>query len=653
MPAALLRLFLRTCTALLVAACSGGGSAPPPPAAPASTLAIFAGSIIDSGNVDGQGATARFDVPAAIAVHPVTGMVYVADAGNWTIRQVTPGGLVTTLAGAPRQFGFVDGVGSSARFGTVTALAVDASGVVYAADSEHFSIRRIEPDGRVTTWAGTGQRGTADGVRTGASFYNITALAIDPFSNLYVGDEYAIRKITPAGVVTTVAGQFGRLGLADGPGTSALLASAVYGLAADRSGNVSILEAGRLRKLGTDGILSTILGGEPRVILNPAGLAVDPDGSLYVSDAITHTIFRVSPEGQVFSPAVAGTGQAGVQDGARASATLRQPAIAWGQGRLFMAEPFDNVVRSVDLASGAIVTLAGTPAPNLQPELADGLGPAARFVFISQLVADGLGNLFVNDNARIRKVAPSGQVSTLSTAFLGSVNALAADTPGNLYVAQGLLCSDPGIRNLYPCGLKLHAIAPSGTSALLHETSEPLIPSALARDPDGNLYVAVPGPGTPTGRIVRVAPNGNASTFWTGAASGLAVDPAARVLYVADASRHVIVRITLGGEATVIDGRLDERGNSDGAGPDARFHSPSGLAVDPAGNLYVADTGNDLVRKVTAAGVVSTVAGTRGSRGFIAGSLPGLLKSPTRVAIVGSDLYIAMQTAIAVVRNRP
>jgi sugar lactone lactonase YvrE len=643
--------------ALGLAACSGGGSAPPPaPPAPAGTLALFAGAVVDSGSIDAQGSAARFDRPFAVAVHPASGVAYVADQGNSTVRQVTPSGVVTTLAGTPGQRGFVDGTGPVARFGTLTAIAVDANGVVYVADGDNFAIRRIDAAGRVTTLAGTGQRGFADGVGTSASFYNPTSLAVDASFNVYVGDEYVIRKITPTGVVTTVAGRFGQLGLADGPGPSALLASATFGLAADRLGNVYILEGARLRKLSTDGIVSTLVEGEPRVILNPTGLAIDGADNLYIADSATHAIVKVSPQGQLLSPPVAGTGQGGVDDGPRATATIRGPAIAISQGRLVMAEPFDNVIRQVDLASGTVSTLAGKAAANELSGIVDGIGPAARFAQINQLVADSLGNLYVDDNARIRRITPSAQVTLFSSAFIGSVNALAAGVAGNLYVAQGLFCSDPGVHNLYPCGMKLHVVGPSAATGLLREFTDRLVPSALARDSAGDLYVAVrdftlqvPAPFF-TAYILKVPGSG---IFSPRGANGLAFDAASGSLYATDATNHVVVRIAPSGEASVIAGKIGESGNADGIGDGARFHSPTGLTIDSAGNLYVADTGNDLVRKITPQGVVSTVAGTRGSRGFIPGALPSVLKTPLGVAIVGTDLYIAMPTAIAVVHNRP
>jgi len=419
-------------------------------------MAIFAGAVVDSGNIDGQGAAARFDRPVAIAVHAGSGVIYVADSGNWTIRKVTPSGSVSTLAGAPGQYGFADGMGAAARFGNVRGLAADANGVIYAADTDHFVIRRIDPDGRVTTWAGTGQRGSADGIGTSASFYNPTALAIDPFFNLYVADEYVVRKITPAGVVTTVAGRFGQLGIADGPGPSALLGSAPFGLAADRMGNVFILEGARLRKLSTDGILSTLVGAEPRVFSIPTGLAIDAADNLYAADSLTHTIVKVSPQGQVLSPPVAGTGQAGVDDGPRASATIRGPAIAISPGRLFMAEPFDNVIRELDLASGAISTLAGKAAANDLSGIVDGIGPAARFAQINELIADSLGNLYVDDNARIRKITPVAHVSLFSSAFIGSINALAAGAGTRFlsrpHISPGLI---PGSSTTLELGEKL------------------------------------------------------------------------------------------------------------------------------------------------------------------------------------------------------
>ena len=650
--ARLLRFAAAACAAL-IAACSGGGSGPPPaPPSPASFLLGFVGAVPDAGNIDGPAGIARFELPSAIAVDARTGTIYIADNGNRTIRKLTADGVVSTLAGAPGQFGYVDGIGSAARFGTVTGLAIDANGVLYAADSESFTIRRIEPDGRVSTLAGTGQRGSADGMGTGASFYNPTALAIDPFANLYVGDEYVIRKITPAGAVTTVAGKFGELGTADGIGSGARLGSQVFGLAADRMGNVFILEGARLRKLSLDGMVATVVGGEPRIILNPSGIAIDENDNLYIADSITHVIVKVSPQGQVFSPPVAGTGVGGVENGPRASATLRGPALAFSPGRLIMAERLDNVIRQVSLETGAMSLLAGQALSLVFDSMVDGIGQAARFVFITDLVTDGSANLYVNDNARIRRITTAARVSTISDAFVGSVNALSADAAGTLYVAQGLLCGDPPSRSSFPCGMKLSALAPNGSITLLREFTDRLIPSAMARDSGGNLYIAVHDYTASSDYVLKVDAARAVSVFWRGIASDLAIGNDGNV-YASDATSHVIRRISAAGDVLVIAGKVGEAGDSDGPGAAARFTQPRGLAVDGAGNLYVADHANNLVRKMTPQAIVSTVAGTRGSRGFAPGAAPGLLKSPAAVAIIGGDLYIAMPNAVALLRPRP
>ena len=161
----------------------------------------------------------RFDLLAGTAVGPA-GDVYVADALNSTIRKVTPAGFVTTLAGAPGIRGHVDGAGSAARFDSPFGLAVDAAGTVYVSDACNNTIRKILSTGVVTTLAGYDNYwpGSTDAVGAAARFNYPAGIAVDAGGNVYVADSgnFTIRKITPGGAVTTVAGSAGSHGHADG-----------------------------------------------------------------------------------------------------------------------------------------------------------------------------------------------------------------------------------------------------------------------------------------------------------------------------------------------------------------------------------------------------------------------------------------------------
>jgi len=203
----------------------GGGTSPPPSA-------------------DGFGTDAVFGEATGIAMDS-GGNLYVADTNNDTIRKITPDSNVTTLAGVAQQFGDVDGTGSAARFNAPTGVAVDASGNLYVTESSGYVIRKVTPAGAVTTFAGTpGVVGSADGTGPAAQFAAMNAICIDGAGNLYVTDANAtIRKVTPSGVVTTLAGTPKMGGSADGTGAAALF-SIAYGIAVDASGDLFVADTG-------------------------------------------------------------------------------------------------------------------------------------------------------------------------------------------------------------------------------------------------------------------------------------------------------------------------------------------------------------------------------------------------------------------------
>ena len=230
------------------------------PAGVVSTLAGLAGS---PGFADGTGTNARFFAPSGIALDAATN-IYVADSGNQVIRMVTPGGVVSTLAGNPGVGGSTDGTNTGAQFFYPSGVAVGPSNVIYVADSQNNTIRRIFPGGIVTTWAGiTGQNGYADGVGTSASFFYPESLAFDLSSNLYVADTLnsTIRKITPDGTVSTLAGAALNAGSTDGTNGSALFRDP-EGLATDSSGNVFVIDTGNdtVRMITPAGAVTTIAG---------------------------------------------------------------------------------------------------------------------------------------------------------------------------------------------------------------------------------------------------------------------------------------------------------------------------------------------------------------------------------------------------------
>jgi streptogramin lyase len=222
------------------------------------------------------------------------GNVYVADTGNSTIRKVTPAGIVTTLAGLAGSLGSADGTGSAAQFSHPSGVAVDTAGNLYVADFDNYTIRKVTPTGMVTTLAGLpGYAGSADGTGSAARFNAPTGVAVDSASNVYVADTYndTIRRVTPAGVVMTLAGLALKAGSADGTGTAARF-NAPTGVAVDSAGNVYLADYSN----------NTIRKGYPALMILSSGpgfgfnggqfgfLLTGPAGQLVVVEASTDLV---------------------------------------------------------------------------------------------------------------------------------------------------------------------------------------------------------------------------------------------------------------------------------------------------------------------------------------------------------------------------
>jgi sugar lactone lactonase YvrE len=276
---------------------------------PDGTPSVLAGSG-GVGAVNATGALASFNGPSGIAVD-ASGNVYVADYHNNLVRKITPAGVVTTLAGTATSS--ADSTSNTQSvFSGPSGVAVDASGNVYVADSGDNQVKMVSPSGVVTVFAGSGNAGSGDGNAAAATFYNPTGVALDASSNLYVADflNNRIRKITPAGTVTTLAGD--TAGYADGPDTTALF---YYpnSLTVDAGGNVYVTDEAnnRIRVISPQGIVSTIAGSGAAGSANgqginasfngPDGITADAAGNLYVTDANNNLIREITPAGAVIT----------------------------------------------------------------------------------------------------------------------------------------------------------------------------------------------------------------------------------------------------------------------------------------------------------------------------------------------------------------
>ncbi len=276
------------------------------------TLAGLAGT---PGTNDGIGAAARFDGPGCLDVD-ANGTLYVTDFYNHTIRQVTAAGVVTTLAGTPGVAGSDDGPASAALFNNPIGIALDSAGNLYVGDWGNNTIRKISPSLYVTTIAGSpGQTGSQDGPGRLARFNGPHHVRLDSFGNVYIADtgNDTIRAITPAGIVTTVAGLAGSAGSADGYAESARF-NQPYGLMVAPDGTIYVADTGNntIRRITPQGIVTTLAGltgvtgsddgiGSEALFNFPWSLTVDATGEIYVSDSNNMRITKGVPVLQVDS----------------------------------------------------------------------------------------------------------------------------------------------------------------------------------------------------------------------------------------------------------------------------------------------------------------------------------------------------------------
>jgi sugar lactone lactonase YvrE len=581
-------------------------------------VGTFAG--VKESFVNGTGATASFSSVRGVAVDG-SGNVFVADTGNHAIRKITPAGVVSTFAGSGSS-GFTNGTGTTASFSWPNGVAVDSSGNVFVADTGNHAIRKITLAGVVSTLAGSGSEGFSNGTGTTASFFQPRGVAVDSSGNVFVADEgnSAIRKITPAGVVSTFAGGVSN-GFINGVCTTASFCWP-RGVAVDNSGNVFVADAGNAVnfKITPAGVVSTLAGGGTAAgLTGPSGVAVDNSGNVFVADTDQGAILKITPAGVVST--FAGGVFYGFTNGIGAAASFCFPSgvAVDNSGNVFVADSCNNAIRKIT-PTGVVSTFAGSGSSGFS----DGTGTAARFYGPTGVAVDGSGNVFVADsnNYAIRKISPAGVVSTL-----------AGDGPDGFFHGAETL--------------------PSAK-----------LPDGVAVDGSGNVFVADSGNSTirkisSAGMVSTLAGSGSLGfSNGTGTAasfarpSGVAVDSSGNV-FVADTYNHAIRKITPAGVVSTFAGGVSY-GFTNGTGTVASFSMPTGVAVDSSGNVFVADTGNNVIRKITPAGVVSTFAGS-GTGGFTNGT--GTAASflwPTGVAVDNSgNVFVADKFNYAIRKISP
>ena len=572
-----------------------------PNTSPSGLVSTFAGSGLN-GNTNGAGTAASFYNPMGVTTDGA-GNVYVADEGNNLIRKITPAGVVSTFAGSGSA-GFVDGPGVLASFNTPKGIATDLLGNIYVADTYNNAIRKITPDGVVTTLAESGLQGYYDGVDILANFKNPSAIATDAASNVYVADTFnhLIRKITPAGVITTLAGN-GYQGSNDGTGTSASL-NFPYGLTTDIAGNIYVgdLSNNKIRKITPLGVTSTFAGsGEPDLLDGvgaaanfhwPCGLATDVAGNFYVVDQLNNAIRKITPSAVVST--IAGSGKTGSANGVGYAASFNYPygIASDGVGNLYVGDQINNLIRKISLTGynispalpaglsfdGTTGIISGTPKA---------ASPPTTYTVTAYNVS-GSSITTVNISVGgINSISPAtATTGTLVTIVGAGFTGATAVSFGGIPAQSFKIISDGQINAIVGAGGSgaINVTTPIGTFSLSGFTFllPPLISYPGSQTYTINTAITNFQPTNAGGIVPNTSPSGLVSTF---AGSGLA-------------------------------------GNTNGAGIAASFSSPASITMDLAGNFFVADRDNNLIRKITAVGIVSTFAGN-GYKSYADGSVTG------------------------------
>lgn len=319
-------------------------------------VSTFAGSGV-SGTQDGTGIAAQLRIPWGITIDGANNL-YVADGGNNRVRKISPSGVVTTLAGGT--YGYKDGPGATAQFWAPTGIVYyGGSKTVYVSDANNYRVRSISDTAVVGTVAGSGAAGYLDATGTAAQFNGLHGLAVGSDGSIYVadGNNYRIRKIAPGGVVTTIAGS-GVAGYADGIGTAAQFRFSP-GIAIDAVGNLYVSDNGsnRIRKISSSGVVTTLAGGiygyldgtgASAQFRNPWGIAVDAAGTVYVADRGNNRIRKISPGGVVST--LAGSGVAGFADGTGVAAQFDGyfGLVVDSNGAVYVSDGNNNRVRKIE-----------------------------------------------------------------------------------------------------------------------------------------------------------------------------------------------------------------------------------------------------------------------------------------------------------------
>jgi trimeric autotransporter adhesin len=640
-----------------------------------------------------QATTQSLDNPTSVAPDGVGGF-YVFSSDQNKIYHVSADGRLRLAAGSGTPgYSGDGGQAISAQLGRLCGVAADSAGNLYIADAENNRIRKVTPAGVITAIAGNGIRGYSGdgGQATSAQLSGPCAVAVDSEGNLYIADNgnSCIRKVTPDGVVTTVAGKGEKGFSGDGGQAASARLNNPNGAVVDSAGNLYIADTdnNRIRKITPDGVITTVAGNGKKgfsgdggraasaQLDRPHSIALSSVGNLYIADTNNHRVRLVTPAGVIF--ALVGNGEKGFSgdEGKAISAQLRSPfnIAVDSAANAYIADSGNHRIRKVTPA-GVITTVAGNGAFGYSSY--GGQAISAQVFMPGSVAMDSADNLYIADtgNSRIRKVTPAGVITTVAgngekgfsgddgqaaSAQLSDPNGVAVDSAGNLYIADTDNCR---IRKVAPDGI-ITTVAGNGKEGFSGDSGQAASaqlyhPHGVAVDSAGNLYIA----DTNNHRIRKVTPDGVITTIAGNNAGGYSGDggqaASARLaephdvtvdsagnLYIADTDNNCIRKVTPDGAITTVAGNGKAGFSGDGGkASSAQLFWPCGIAMDFAGNLYIADNVNNRIRKVTPDGVITTIAGN-GEKGFSGdGGRAALaqLDRPHRIAVDSAGkLYIA------------
>ena len=575
---------------------------------------------------------------ASVQVDGASNVYFIAGSA---VYKVSAAGNMTTIAGGTSGYGGDGGLATAAELASPSGLALDGSQNIYIADTYNCRVREITPDGKIQTIAGNRTCATAgdSGPASSAQLNYPQSVAVDSSGNIYVGEEYRIRMIAAGtGIITSFAGGSGS-STAEGVSATTAYIPLNPSLAVDRSNNLYFTDSAhaRVRMISaTDGTVTTVagtgtagFGGDGGLAtyasLNiPNGVAVDSTGKVYISDQINCRIRMVDTSGRITT--VAGATHYAGDQGQATSALLHQPqhAIQDAEGNLYISDTYNHAIRKVD-TSGKITTIAGTGACGYTGDRNPAV--SATLCYPQALALDSNRNLYIADggNYVVRRIDSGGQITTYAgngtpgDAYHGSNAAaaqfrypfgLAVDGTGNLYVSDAL-------------SFRVHKIAADGTISLvagvgtqgylgdggLATAAQLAYPTHLALDGSGSkLYIAdalnnevrkVEG-----GIITLVAGSRtcldtgqDATHACIGQPGGIALDTSGN-LYISAPNFSSIAKVS-GSAITAIAGNGRWPFAGDGGLALSASLNPEGLWVDASGDVYVADTGNNRIRKLT------------------------------------------------------